>query len=58
MLAFLQNNFATIIILIALAFLVFLAIRKIVRDKKKGIGSCGQSCADCPKYNNCDQKRL
>ena len=47
-----MNNTSTVIVIIVLALCIFLAIRKIVRDKKKGIGSCGQKCSDCPKFKD------
>ena len=53
MLQFLQANWVTIVVLIVLAFIVFLAIRKIVKDKKSGIGPCGQKCASCPHSAQC-----
>ena len=53
MLHFLQANWITIVVLIVLALIVFLAIRKIVKDKKNGIGACGQKCANCPHSAQC-----
>ena len=54
MLTFLENNFATIIIAILLAVCIFLAIRRIIKNKKSGIGPCGQKCSECTM--NCDRK--
>ena len=56
MLHFIQNNFVTIIVLLVVAACIFLAIRKIIKDKKAGIGVCGQRCADCPYSQNCKDK--
>ncbi len=53
MLHFLQANWVTIVVLIVLALIVFLAVRKIVKDKKEGIGACGHKCADCPHGAQC-----
>lgn len=53
MLNFLMSNAATVIVLAVVAFFVFLAIRKIVKDRKSGIGPCGQKCADCPHAATC-----
>ena len=53
MLQFFQENGTTIITLLAVAFLVFLAIRRIVLDKKAGIGPCGQKCAECAHAAEC-----
>lgn len=54
MLNFLQANWITIVVLAILALIVFLAIRKIVKDKKEGIGACGQKCANCPHSCCCN----
>ena len=53
MLSFLKANIVTIIVWLLLAAVVFLAIRKIVKDKKSGIGPCGQKCASCPHSCGC-----
>ena len=53
MLHFITANWVTIVTLLVLAFFVFLAIRKIIKDKKKGIGPCGQKCSHCPNAGNC-----
>ena len=42
------NAIITIITILVIALAVFLAIRKLVKDKKKGIGACGCKCANCP----------
>lgn len=47
MLEFIQQNHATVITVAVLLTAVALAIRKIVKDKKKGIGPCGQRCSEC-----------
>ena len=52
MIAFLTKNAVTIIVVLILAALVFLAVRKMVKDKKAGIGPCGQRCENCPKMKN------
>jgi len=43
----------TVLTIAVLALVVFLAIRKIVKDKKQGIGACGQKCANCPHAAQC-----
>ncbi|MCR5207650.1 MAG: FeoB-associated Cys-rich membrane protein [Eubacterium sp.] len=43
----------TVLTITVIALIVFLAIRKIVKDKKKGIGACGCKCADCPHSADC-----
>lgn len=55
MLNFLANNWLTIVIIALIALAVFFAIRKIVKDKKAGIGSCGCKCADCPHSSSCNK---
>ncbi len=47
---------ANIIIIAILAGLVTLAIRKIVRDKKTGAGSCG--CSSCPSHSCCHPSEI
>lgn len=47
MLAFLQQNLATIVISLGLTGLVALAIRQMVRQKKSG------GCAGCPEGKAC-----
>ncbi|MCR4594221.1 MAG: FeoB-associated Cys-rich membrane protein [Clostridiales bacterium] len=46
----------TVLTIIVLALIIFLAIRKLVRDKKEGIGACGQKCANCPHSAACHHK--
>ncbi len=53
MLQFLQQNGATILTLLAVLLLVFLAIRRIVKDKKAGIGPCGEKCSECAHAEAC-----
>ncbi len=57
MLRFLQVNWGTIVALLAVAFIVFLAIRTMVLDKKAGIGICGQKCAQCAKMGHCAEEK-
>ena len=38
---------ATVIVAAAVVAIVFLAARKIIRDKKSGKSSCGCSCDGC-----------
>ncbi len=49
---------ANIIVGTALAALIFLAARKVVKDRKKGVGSCGMNCSSCPYHDHdgCDSK--
>ena len=47
------NILVTVLTIAVLALAVFLAVRKIVKDKKEGIGACGQKCANCPHAAHC-----
>ena len=42
------NIIVTILTIAVVGLVVFLAIRKIVKDKKNGIGACGCKCSQCP----------
>ncbi|MBR2590042.1 MAG: FeoB-associated Cys-rich membrane protein [Clostridia bacterium] len=53
MLQFLQMHGITILVLLILALVVFLIIRKLIKDKKAGVGACGCKCAGCPHAANC-----
>ncbi len=53
MLEFLRQNYITIITLAVLAAIVTAVIIKMIKDKKKGIGSCGCKCCDCPMSGQC-----
>ena len=53
MLEFLRQNYVTIITLAVLAAIVTAVIIKLIKDKKKGIGSCGCKCCDCPMSGQC-----
>lgn len=54
MLEFFENYAATIIICIVIIIAVIFAIRKIVKNKKSGIGPCGQKCCEC--NINCNKR--
>ncbi len=44
----------TILIILGLAAVVFLAVRSILRDKKKGAScGCGCGCSSCPMAGKC-----
>ena len=53
MLQFLQNYYVTIITVAILALIVTAIIVKLIKDKKKGVGSCGCKCCDCPMSGQC-----
>ncbi len=53
MLAFLQENLATILIgIVLIAIIVFIVI-KLVRDKAAGRSSCGCGCEHCAMHEHC-----
>jgi hypothetical protein len=43
----LTANMGTIVVSLILAVIVVLDIRKIIRDRRKGIKSCGMNCPGC-----------
>lgn len=47
------DNFATIIVAAIIAVLVFAAVRKIRKDRKAGIHSCGGNCSGCAMGQMC-----
>lgn len=55
MIDFLQANWGTILAFVLVIFLVFLAVRRMRKDKKKGIGPCGQKCSKCPNSAKCNK---
>lgn len=57
MLAWLGENFATIIICAVLIAVVAAIIVRMVKNKKKGKSSCGCGCADCPAGGFCHSKK-
>jgi len=50
------SNTSTILVTLVLLGLVSLVIRKMVRDKKKGVTSCGTSCNGCAMAGSCCRK--
>lgn len=55
MLTFLKANTGTIAVALILAVIVFLIIKKIVKDKKAGKGICGGDCSKC--HGNCSHSQ-
>lgn len=53
MLAFIQQNIATILIGAALAALLALAVLSMVRNRLKGKSACGCDCGGCPGASSC-----
>ncbi len=48
---------ATIIISIILLVFVFLVIKKLYEDRKRGASSCGCGCSGCPRAGLCQIKK-
>lgn len=55
MLAWLAANFVNLVLILAVAALLGLIVRGMVRDRKAGKSSCGGSCADCGACRGCRQ---
>ena len=53
MLAWLQANIGTIVIVLVLLVAVALIIRKLRKDKKTGQTSCGNGCEHCALHDKC-----
>jgi hypothetical protein len=47
------TNISTILVSLVLVGLVAIVIRKLVKDKKKGVTSCGTSCSGCAMAGSC-----
>ena len=46
-------NIPTVIVLIALAVIVVLIVKKMINDKRTGKSSCGAGCANCAMRGKC-----
>ena len=57
MIAWLENNLGTILTTLALAAIVALIIRGMIKDKKKGKHACCSDCAHCALCGTCGQKQ-
>ena len=53
---FLTRHWGTILVLLALVCVVAAIVRKLIRDKKKGIGACGNRCGGCPMNGACHRQ--
>ena len=53
MFTWIANNIWTIVICVVLLAVIGLAVRSLVRDKKKGKSSCGCNCAHCAMAGAC-----
>jgi len=57
MLAWLAANLINIVLILAVAALLGLIVRGMIRDRKAGRSSCGGSCADCGACHGCGNCR-
>ncbi len=53
MLAWLSANLINITLIAAVALIVFLLVRVMVRDRKAGKAPCGGNCASCGACRDC-----
>jgi len=56
---FLSDNGATIVALLIVAGLFFLAVRSMVRKKRRtgSVFSCGGDCSSCAYHSSCRKKK-
>ncbi len=53
MLAWLSANLINIALVLAVALLVFVLVRSLIRDKRAGKSPCGGSCSGCGGCSAC-----
>ena len=53
MIIWMTENLGTIVVSIILVVIVAFAIRRIVKDRKDGVSSCGGNCAHCKMCSSC-----
>ncbi len=53
MLTWITENLSSIVVVAIVLFLMGLALRKIIRDKKSGKGTCGGNCSACGGCSHC-----
>jgi hypothetical protein len=56
MMLWLQMNLGTIAVVLVLAAVVTLIVKKIVADKRAGRSSCGGNCSSCHGCQHCQSK--
>ncbi len=57
MLAWLSENWATVLICAVLIAIVAAIVVSMIRNRKKGKSSCGCGCANCPMNGSCHTKK-
>lgn len=55
---FITQNIGTIAVLLVLAFVIGMIIRKMRRDKKEGKSGCGCGCGGCAMKDSCPSQNL
>ena len=55
---FFHDNLGNIVVLAIVAAAAVLAILVMVRDKKAGVGVCGQKCSKCQGKDTCDVETM
>lgn len=58
MVSLLKENIGTIIVGLILLAIIFMIVRKMTNDRKKGKSSCGCNCGCCPNSENCHGIKL
>ena len=53
MLAWLSANLINIVLVLAVALLVFVLVRGLIRDKRAGKSPCGGNCSGCGGCASC-----
>ena len=53
MLAWLSANLINIVLVLAVALLVFVLVRGLIRDKRVGKSPCGGNCSGCGGCASC-----
>lgn len=57
MLAWLQNNLGTLVVALIVFGLFAVAAVKVIKDKKQGKCSCGNSCSHCAMQGQCHSNK-
>ena len=55
MFKWLSENWATCLVIAAIAVLVALIIIKMIKDRRAGKSTCGCGCASCPMSGSCNK---
>ncbi|MBQ5761623.1 MAG: FeoB-associated Cys-rich membrane protein [Clostridia bacterium] len=56
MLKWIENNIASIIVLLVVAAVISLIVVKIISDKRRGKSSCSCGCGGCALKDSCHAK--